>query len=77
MSRDGSGGDCGGLPVRRIPVGFQTTGRSRAAKASTGGKGIVEPVCVCMLQRRRYCQGGNMSRWGLIETAAGNCSLRP
>lgn len=47
VSGDGSRGDCG-LPLRRSPVGLQAAGRSRAAKASTGGQGIVNPICVCV-----------------------------
>lgn len=50
-------------------MGLQTAGRSRAAKTSTGGQGIVGPMCVCVCVGIEYvaektsCQGGNMSRW--------------
>lgn len=44
-SRNGSWGDCG-VSLRRSPVGFQTPGRSWAAKTSTGGQGTVDLIYV-------------------------------
>lgn len=66
--RDGGRGDRG-LHLRRSSVGFQTAGRSRAAEASTGGKGTVEeeekvfPRCSEILKQLLFEVYGNHCRF--------------